>query len=204
MTVGGISVSRVEHQPRDIVVVGASAGGLEALTRLCARLPRDFSAAVAVVVHISPTWESALPSVLARATPLPVVAAANGVAFESRRVYVAIPDRHLLIVDGSVALRRDAKEHLHRPAIDPLFRSAAEAYGTRVVGVILSGAGSDGVLGAQAIRAAGGIVLAQDPSEARQSGMPRAAIARNAVDAVLSIERLARALVRLTTGEGFD
>jgi two-component system chemotaxis response regulator CheB len=146
-----------------------------------------------VVVHLSPTSESLLPSVLARVTPLTVVAAANDVAFEAGRVYVGIPDHHVLL-----------QEHFHRPAVDPLFRSAARAYGERVVGVILCGAGFDGVLGAQAIKAARGIVVAQEPAEARQSGMPRAAIARKVVDAVLTIDRLAVTLVKLAAGEAVD
>lgn len=170
------------------------------MTRLLARLPADLPAAIAVVLHLSPTFESALSSVLARVTPLKVVAAANDIAFESGSVYVGIPDRHLLLADHAVVLKRDAKEHFHRPAVDPLFRSAAQVYGARVVGVILSGAGFDGVVGATAIKAAHGLVLAQDPAEARQSGMPHAAIRRKVVDAVLPIDRLAATLVKLAAG----
>jgi two-component system chemotaxis response regulator CheB len=202
--VAGRTTLNAERQRRDIVVIGASAGGVEALTRLFARLPPGLPAEIAVVLHLSPTSASALPSVLARVTPMTVLAAANDTAFEPGRVYVGIPDRHLLFMDHAIGLSRDAKEHFHRPAVDPLFRSAAKVYGARVVGVILSGAGSDGVLGAEAIKAAGGIVLAQDPAEARQSSMPRAVIARNLVDAVLSIERLAVALVKLAAADVID
>lgn len=185
-------------------MVGASAGGVEALTRLLSRLPAGLPAAVIVVLHLSPTFESLLPSVLARATPLTVVAAANDVPLQRGRVYVAVPDRHLLLSDHAIALKRDAKEHFHRPAVDPLFRSAARLYGARVVGVILSGAGSDGVVGAQAIKAAQGLVLAQDPTEAVHGSMPRAAIAQNSVDAVLTTDRLAAVLVSLAAGEAVD
>ena len=197
----GRSAINASRQRRDIIVVGASAGGVEALTRLLARLPRTLPAAIAVVVHLSPTVESALPTVLARVTPLPVVAAANGLALDLGRVYVGVPDHHMLLTDHAIGLKRDPKEHFHRPAVDPLFRSAARVYRERVVGVILSGAGFDGVLGAEAIKAAHGIVLAQDPAEARHGSMPRAAMTRNVVDAVLTLEELAAALPRLAVGE---
>lgn len=197
----GQSAINASRQRRDIIVVGASAGGVEALTRLLARLPRTLPAAIAVVIHLSPTAESALPTVLARVTPLPVVAAANGLAFDLGRVYVGVPDHHVLLTDHAIGLRRDPKEHFHRPAVDPLFRSAARVYRERVVGVILSGAGFDGVLGAEAIKAAHGIVLAQDPAEARHASMPRTAITRNVVDAVLTLDELAAALPRLAVGE---
>jgi two-component system chemotaxis response regulator CheB len=190
-----------EQQRRDIVVVGASAGGVEALTRLLARLPAHFRAAMAVVLHLSPTRHSMLPAVLARATPLTVIAAAEQIPFALGSVYVGIPDRHLVLMDHRIALKRDAKEHFHRPAVDPLFRSAADIYGPRVVGVILSGAGTDGVIGAKAIKTARGMVLAQDPAEAWQPSMPRTAIAQKVVDAVLPIARLAAALEKLSRGE---
>ena len=193
-----------ERQRRDIIVVGASAGGIEALLQLLARLPATLPAAIAVVVHLRPTSESSLPSVLARVTPLTVVAAADNAAFEHGLVHVGIPDQHLLFIDHAIGLKRDAKEHFHRPAVDPLFRSAARVYGERVAGVILSGSGFDGVLGALAIKARRGIVLAQDPAEARHSSMPRAAMTRNVVDAVLAIDQLAVVLVKLASGEAVD
>jgi two-component system chemotaxis response regulator CheB len=198
------SGSRGTWRQRDIIVVGASAGGIQALTRLLAPLPRGLPAAIAVVMHLSPTYESALPTILARVTPLTVVAALNDAPFQHGQVYVGVPDRHLVLTDHNIGSRRDPKEHFHRPAVDPLFRSAARLYGERVVGVILSGSGFDGVLGARSIQAAGGIVLVQDPAEARQSGMPRAVIARNVARAVLGVDRLGAALVNLAAGDAFD
>ncbi|HEY7516733.1 MAG TPA: chemotaxis protein CheB [Methylomirabilota bacterium] len=196
-----LETAKAHSQPRDVVVIGASAGGIEALRRLVPLLPASLAAAIAIAVHLSPTSESLLPQQLGRGSALPVLPASDNVEFRRGRVYVSVPDRHLIVRDGVLALTRDATEHFHRPAVDPLFRSAAKAYGARVVGVVLSGAGHDGVEGAVTIKAAGGLVLAQDPSEARHPGMPRAAIARGVVDAVLSIDGLAARLRKLGGGD---
>jgi two-component system chemotaxis response regulator CheB len=191
----------VHRLRRDIVVIGASAGGVEALTELFRRLPADLPAAVAVVLHLSPTYPSRLPALLARVSRLRILPATDHAALEQGCAYVSVPDQHLVLSDHAVRLTREPKEHFSRPAVDPLFRSAARLYGPRVVGVLLSGSGSDGVIGSNAIKAAGGMVLVEEPSEAAHASMPLAAIARDGVDAVLSLERLANTLPRLAIGE---
>ena len=132
---------------RDIVVVGFSAGGIDPLMRLAADLPRDFPASILVVHHFPAQSVSALPSILNRAGPLRASQAEDGERYELARIYVARPDRHLSIRDGRIRLTTEPREHGHRPAIDPLFRSAARSCGTRVVGVILSGSLDDGTSG---------------------------------------------------------
>jgi two-component system, chemotaxis family, protein-glutamate methylesterase/glutaminase len=161
---------------RDIVVVGASAGGVEALGTLVSELPADLPAAVFVVLHMLPAGGSLLPEILGRASGLPVHAAVHGEPIERGRVYVASPDRHLLIAAGRVELSDDPAEDGHRPAVNPLFRSAARAYGARVVGIVLSGALDDGAAGLKEIVGKGGAAIVQDPSDALYGSMPRAAL----------------------------
>ena len=166
----------------DIVVVGASIGGLEALRSLVADLPHDLPAAVFVVWHIAPESPALLPEILQRAGPLPALHPHDGEAIQPGRIYVAPPDHHLLLEDGRVRLSRGPKENRFRPAIDPLFRSAARAYGSRVIGVILSGALDDGTAGMEAVKARGGIAVIQDPREAINPAMPQSVLAHVAVD----------------------
>lgn len=164
----------------DIIVIGASAGGVEALTRLVAGLPGDLPAAVFVVLHVPPDVPSALASILARSGRMPVVQVKDRHSVEPGRIYVGQPNRHMVLDRGQVTLHAGPRENSARPSVDVLFRSAARAYGQRVVGVILSGTLRDGALGLTAIKMRGGISIVQDPEEALFRGMPDSAL--DAVD----------------------
>ena len=150
----------------DILTIGASAGGVEALTRLIGELPSGLPAALFVVLHIPPTAPSMLPLILNRRSALRAHHAREGEIIEMDKVYIAPPDRHLLVKRGHVRLSRGPRENGSRPAVDPLFRSAAIAYGPRVIGVVLSGNLGDGTAGLAAIKARGGIAVVQDPTDA--------------------------------------
>lgn len=183
----------------DIIVVGASAGGVEALSNLLRELPPDLPASIFVVLHIPAQTPSLLPSILDRVSPLKVSQAINGERIEHGRVYVAPPDNHVLVERGLVRVLRGPKENRYRPAVDPLFRSAALAYGTRVVGVILTGALDDGTVGMRAIKQRGGIGVVQDPEEALYPGMPRSALENAKIDYSLPLVEIAPLLVRLAS-----
>jgi len=181
----------------DIVVVGASAGGLDAVSRLVRVFPSDMPAAVFVVIHVAPSATSALASILDRAGPLPASQAVDGEAIELSRIYVASPNRHLLIKEGSVAVAVGPRENRHRPAIDTLFRTAARVYGARVIGVVLSGCGDDGVAGLRAIHDRGGVTIVQDPAEASFSDLPRNALAFATVDHTAPVADIAPLVARI-------
>lgn len=170
----------------DIIVVGASAGGVEALSRLAGELPRDLRAAVLVVLHVS-RGRSVLPEILTRSGRLRAFHPDDGETLEYGRIYVAPPDRHLVVEPGRVRVVASAAENGVRPAVDPLFRSAARAYGSRVVAVLLTGSLDDGTAGIAAVKAAGGVTIVQDPEEALAPGMPRSAIASGFVEHVLPL-----------------
>ena len=182
---------------RDIVVIGASAGGVEALLGFFRALPATLDAAVLVVLHIPADTPSQLDQVLARATSLTVVIAKDGEPIEHGRVYVASADRHLMATAQGIRLSRGPKEGRARPSIDVLFRSAATAFGSRVIGVILSGALDDGTAGLWAIKDHRGAALVQIPSQAEQASMPESAIAHVQVDFVGTVEALAAHVVEL-------
>jgi two-component system chemotaxis response regulator CheB len=182
----------------DIVVVGASAGGVEALRRLIATLPDSFPASIFVVLHVPPNSHSALPDILARAGRLAVRHAVDGEPVLPGVVYVAPPDAHLLLKPGFVHLLHGPTENGHRPAIDPLFRSAAVSYGPRVIGVILSGVLDDGTAGLYAVSQAGGITIVQAPSDALYPSMPLSAIQAVPVDVVGSVDEIGAILERVT------
>lgn len=181
----------------DIVVIGASSGGVEALTRLAGGLPSDFPAAVFVVIHFPEDVPSVLPRILGRTGLLKAVHPEDGDAIETGRIYVAPPDFHLLVERGLVRVRRGPRENRHRPAVDPLFRTAALAYGPRVVGVVLTGARNDGTAGLQAVKQRGGVAVVQDPDDALFPGMPESALEYVDVDHCLPLEKIPRLLVQL-------
>jgi two-component system chemotaxis response regulator CheB len=181
----------------DLVVVGASAGGVEALSELVRGFPADFPAAVLVVVHFPADGTSMLPLILQRRGPLPAVHAEDGAEIRPGTIYVAPPDRHLLVDGGRVRLSRGPRENGHRPAADALFRSAALAGGPRVVGVVLSGTLDDGTAGLSVVRRRGGVTVAQHPDDALYAGMPRTAIDAGVVDHVVPASEIAPLLARL-------
>jgi two-component system, chemotaxis family, protein-glutamate methylesterase/glutaminase len=171
---------------RDIVVIGGSAGSIEAVTEVVRGLPDNFPAAVFVVVHFPGSVSSTLPRILSRAGPLPASHARDGEPIEPGRIYVAPPDSHLHLSDGHTRLTKGPKENGHRPAIDPLFRTAAHGYGPRVIGVVLSGNLNDGTAGLLTIKQHEGIAIVQSLETTLYPGMPRSAIDHVAVDHVLS------------------
>lgn len=183
---------------RNIIVVGASAGGVEALQRLCSALPANLPACIFVAQHLSPSARSMMPQLLNRAGPLHAVAPVDGQTIEEGHIYVAAPDHHILLRDGRVLMRRGPFENRTRPAVNALFRSAAIHYGSRVIGVVLTGLLDDGTEGLIAIKAAGGLSVVQDPDDAEWPSMPRNALKRDHVDHSLPLADMAALLVRLS------
>ena len=182
----------------DIIVVGASAGGVEPLIRLVAGLPSDLAAAVFVVLHIPPDVPSALALILNRAGRLPAIQTRDQEPIEPGRVYVAPPNRHMVVRSGHVEIQTGPRENSARPSVDVLFRSAARAFGPRVVGVVLSGALHDGALGLAAIKLRGGVTIVQDPQDALFSGMPESALSAAPVDFRLRAVDIPERLVQLS------
>jgi two-component system chemotaxis response regulator CheB len=181
----------------DVVVIGASAGGVGFLQRVVERLPPRFPAAVFVALHLPDGVRSMLPAILERAGPLKVSHPENGERIRRGRIYVAPPGFHLTLEAGRMRVTRGAREHGLRPAIDPLFRSAALVFGPRVIGVVLSGLLDDGTVGLKEIKRAGGVAVVQDPSETPWPSMPESALAHVAVDYKVSASEIGELLETL-------
>jgi two-component system chemotaxis response regulator CheB len=172
-----------------VVVVGASAGGVEALIQLVEGLPADLPAPVLVVLHVA-AGPSHLPAILCRAGKLPVSHATDGETLAGGKIYVAPPDRHIEVRQDRVKLNGGPRQNRVRPSADVLFRSAAEVYSTRAIGVILTGLLDDGAAGLAAIKRAGGLAVVQDPRDAQNASMPEAAIAATEVDHVVPVAQI--------------
>jgi two-component system chemotaxis response regulator CheB len=180
-----------------IVAIGASVGGVEALRTIIGALPRDFGAAIFVTLHIG-AHSSNLPWILGRAGSLPAVHPHDGQNFEPGMIYVAPPDHHMLVEAGKkIRLTKGPRENWARPAIDPLFRSAARAYGPAVIGVVLSGGLNDGTAGLIEIKKLGGVTIVQDPMDAFSYEMPRSALANTETDHVAEAAQIGSLLTDL-------
>jgi two-component system, chemotaxis family, protein-glutamate methylesterase/glutaminase len=186
----------------ELVVIGSSWGGLDALERLLAALPASFPAPVVIAQHRGPaSGEGMFASLLRHNSGLPVADAEDKDRLEAGRVYVAPPDYHLLVERGSLALSVEAPVAFSRPSIDVLFESAADAYADRLVAVVLTGANEDGAEGLLRVKERGGFVIVQDPATAEQPAMPEAAVATGAADRVLPLEGIGPCLTDLCRGD---
>jgi len=180
-----------------IIVIGASAGGFEAFKKIIHGLPANFDASIFIVWHMSPDIRSILPQVLNQQNSIEAAHAYNHEKIKPNRIYVAPPDHHMLIEDGEVLITHGPKENRFRPAVDPLFRSAAYAYGNRVIGIVLSGALDDGTAGLWTVKHYGGIAIVQDPTDAEVPSMPENAIRDVQIDYCVGVSELPQLLVRL-------
>lgn len=186
----------------DVIVIGASSGGVQPLMKLAAGLPPDLAAAVFVVVHVRPDAPSQLPAILNRAGQLPAAHAVDGEPIRRSRIYVAPPGFQTYLHRGHISVRRGPYENSNRPAIDPLFRTAAHHYGPRVTGVVLSGSLDDGSAGLVAVKNGGGIVVVQDPDEAEFPDMPANARERAGVEVILRADQLGPYLAQVALQNG--
>ena len=178
-----------------VITIGTSAGGIQALRTLVKQLPKDFPASVHIVQHLSSESPSNLVAVLQSRSNLPIAFARDREPIEPGRIYLAPPDFHLLLEQGRVRVIRGPRENRMRPAIDPLFRSAAVAYKSYVTGIVLTGMLDDGTAGLQAIKACGGMTIVQDPNEAEYSSMPQSALSSVKVDRVVLLKEIADILM---------
>ena len=198
MEARSVSSSYSQGATYDVVAMAASAGGLTALSEVLSSLPPDFPATIVVVQHLDPRHRSLMAEILDRRTNLTVKQAAEGETLASGTVYIAPPNRHLLINrDGTVSLTQSELVHFVRPSADLLFESVAASYKERAIGVILTGTGSDGSMGVRAIKKMGGTVIAQDKTSSEFFGMPSAAIETGSVDFILPLSEIGAALVTL-------
>lgn len=187
----------------DVVAIAASAGGLAAIRHVLSGLPADLPAAVVVVQHLDRRHRSLMAHILEQHTTLTVTQAEDGDKLEPGHVYIAPPDRHLLVNgDGTLSLSQTELVHFVRPSADLLFDSLAASYGDRAIAVVLTGSGTDGAMGIEAVKKMGGTVLAQDQETSDFWGMPEAAIKTGSVDVVLGLDEIADAIIRLVEGNG--
>lgn len=182
---------------RDIIVIGASAGGIVALRKLVASLPTDFGAAMFIVQHVSAHTVSYLPDILNRSGPLRAVHPHDGDPIKTGRIYVAPPDCHLLMEEDRVLVKKGPKENRFRPSIDALFRSAAYTYGPRVIGVVLTGLLNDGTSGMWSVQRLGGVCVVQEPEDAEYNSMPTSVLEYVDADYVVPLADMAATLCRL-------
>lgn len=188
---------------KDIIVVGGSAGGIEALKILFATLPHDLAASVFVVVHTSPDAPGLLAQILEHAGTLPATLVKSNEPIEAGRVYVAAPDHHLIVEPGVARATKGPRENRFRPAVDPLFRSAAQTYGPRVIGVVLTGELDDGSAGLWAVKHLGGTAIVQDPDDALAPSMPCNALLRVKADYCVPLAEMSQLLVQLVNDESW-
>jgi two-component system chemotaxis response regulator CheB len=189
--------------PRDIIVIGASLGGLEGLCRVTSGLPADLSAALLIVLHTGPSSPRMLAEIVGRFSLLPVSYARQGEAVIPGHVYFAPPDLHLTVIaPGILVLREGAKVHFSRSAADVLFHSAASVFGSRVIGVVMTGGDADGAEGLRMIKAAGGLCVVQHPATATNPEMPFNALLTVRPDYVVPLDEMAALLTRLVEGDG--
>jgi two-component system chemotaxis response regulator CheB len=181
----------------DLIVLGTSMGGVEALIRIVKRLPADLPATLLIVEHFPPNCQSRLPEILAHAGPLPASHARDGEAILPGHIYIAPPDYHLIVEGGRLRLDHGGRENRFRPSIDPLFRSAARQYDGRTIGVLLTGGAGDGVAGLIAVRHAGGVAIVQDPADAYAAAMPRSAIQIAGADHIVPLADIPGLLIEL-------
>jgi two-component system, chemotaxis family, protein-glutamate methylesterase/glutaminase len=186
-----------ERRPRDIIVIGGSSGAIDALQKIVCAFPAEFQAAVFIVVHLPTDAHSYLPSILTRAGALTALNPGDGDPVRPGHIYVAAPDHHMTLAAGRIHMRRGPRENRHRPAIDPLFRSASRTYGRRVIGVVLSGHLDDGSAGLYAVRSRGGLGIVQESGDAQAAGMPQHAWQYAGGDLVLPAREIGPKLVDL-------
>jgi two-component system, chemotaxis family, protein-glutamate methylesterase/glutaminase len=186
---------------RDIIVIGASAGGLSAVSAILAELPADLPASIFVVIHLFPGQPSQITKLLGRVSNLPVVHPADRTKFERGMVYVAPPDLQMMLERDRIRILRSPKENLHRPAVDPLFRTAAFYFRSRVIGVLLTGSDTDGTSGLFSIKMRGGLGIVQHPEEAHAPVMPFTAVTHLKIDHMLSVDEMGSLLTRLVIND---
>ncbi len=186
----------------DIVAIAASAGGLTALIKVLSTLPKEFTAAIAIVQHLGPQYRSFMAEILSRRTNISVKQAEEGDCLTPGKAYIAPPNHHLLVnSDGTLSLSQSKLVHFLRPSADLLFESVAAAYKNRAIAIVLTGTGSDGAMGVEAIKKMGGTIIVQDIETAEFSGMPSAAIQTGNIDFILPLDEISSALVTLVMGE---